>query len=231
MIFSWQLTTAAGILSLTTAALYIQHKHSSLEAEINRGTVSDTEREKARREGTLQTVPAVQFNHHDGPRTLHERCAIILPTYSISDRSAEHFTKLLRHNMSSFARFPQAWIFWLMLPEKRHTFASSFIDSLDFREGDLVCGLYKVVKRSPTSVELSMEAPQSFGGIGGLLVVRLEATSGEQVALITETLQWTTGGEPKNLPLSKPIPRFLHEIASASLLVSGAKFLGSLDNA
>lgn len=129
--------------------------------------------------------------------------------------------------MTTFARSPQAYIFWLMLSKQRHTFTTSYIDHLDFVEGDMVCGLYRVVKRGSTSVEMAMEAPPSLGGIGGSLVVRLSVSS-EGVLLVTETLQWKTDGGRGGLPLEKPLPRFLHEVASAGSLVSGAEVLGGL---
>ena len=130
--------------------------------------------------------------------------------------------------MSSFARYPQAWLFWLILREHRHTFSDSHIERLDFVEGDLVCGVYRVVKAEPTYVELSMEVPPRFGAVAGLLVIRLDHAPDTGVVLITETLQWTPDGSTKDLPLSKPLPKLLHEVASASLLVSGAEFLGRL---
>ncbi|GAB7323695.1 hypothetical protein MBLNU13_g07167t2 [Cladosporium sp. NU13] len=132
--------------------------------------------------------------------------------------------------MSSFARYPQAWIFWLVLSKHRHTFSDSYIQHLDFFEGDLICGVYRVVKAEPTYVELSMEVPPRYGKVAGLLAVRLETDPDSGVVLITETLQWTSDWAIKDLPLSKPLPKLLHEIASASLLVSGAELLGRLHN-
>jgi hypothetical protein len=114
-----------------------------------------------------------------------------------------------------------------MLPKHRHTFSPSYIDRLDFVAGDLVCGVYRVVKAKPTYVELSMEVPPRFGSVAGLLVIRLETriTPDSSVFLTTETLQWTLEGTIEDLPLSKPLPKLLHEFASASLLVSGASFM------
>jgi hypothetical protein len=130
--------------------------------------------------------------------------------------------------MASFARYPQAWIFWLLLPNHRQTFSQFYIERLDFLEGDLVCGVYRVVKAKPTYVELSMEMPPRFGSVAGLLVIRLETTQDSGVVLATETLQWTLEGTMSDLPLSKPLPKLLHEFASASLLISGPDFLESV---
>ena len=230
MIYTWQFTVAVATLGLSTAVAYIKHKHSNLEAKVNRHTVSAQERSDARLKGHLQSVPQALLSTSNTPALLHEKCSIPIPNYAITDNSPEHFTKLLRHNMSSFAYYPQAWIFWLMLPKHRHTFSRSYIKRLVFVEGDFVCGVYRVVKAQPTYVELSMEVPPRFGAVAGLLVVRLETTQDSGVVLTTETLQWTLNGNVKDLPLSKPLPKFMHEVASASLLVSGAEYLGRLRN-
>ena len=102
-----------------------------------------------------------------------------------------------------------------------------------FVEGDLVCGVYKVVEAKPTHVEMSMEVPPRFGSVAGLLVLRLETMpESGGVGLVAETLQWTTSeeGTMGDLPLCRPLPKLLHEFVSASLLVSGAGLLRSLDD-
>lgn len=86
-----------------------------------------------------------------------------------------------------------------------------------------------------------MEAPGDLVGVGvgGLLVVRFEAWDGEGdgegevegeggrgLVLVTETLQWSFG--EGGLPLCRSVPRFLHEVASAGLLIEGAEWLGGL---
>lgn len=228
MSYTWRSLLAVGALGLTTLAAYLKHKHSSLEAKVNRQNVIAQERSEEHSKGHLQSLSKVLPITSSTPALLHEKCSIPIPNYTISRDSPKHFTSLLRHNMSSFACYPQAWIFWLMLPKYRHTFSDSYTQRLDFVEGDLVCGVYRVVKAEPTYVELSMEVPPRFGNVAGLLVIRLDSTPDSGVALITETLQCTSDGTIKDLPLSKPLPKFLHEIASASLLVSGAAFLGRL---
>ena len=218
--YTWQSIVMIGALGLTTLAAYLKHKHSNLEAKVNRHTASGQDLSEERSKGHLQNLPQAQLSTSSTPSLLHEKCSITIHNYAISSDSPEHFTRLLRHNMSSFAHYPQAWIFWLMSPKHRHTFSRSCIERLDFVEGDLVCGVYRVVKAEPAYVELSMEVPPRFGKVAGLLIVRLETDPDLGVVLITETLQWTLDGTVKNLPLSRPLPKFLHEIASASLLVS-----------
>lgn len=225
MSYTWQSIVAVAILGLSTAAAYIRHKHSLFEEKVNRHTVSSQERLEQHTKGNLQSLSQDLFITSSTSALLHEKCSIPIPNYTISNDSPEHFTHLLRHNMSSFARYPQAWIFWLMLPKHRHTFSPSYIKRLVFVKGDLVCGVYRVIEAKPTYVELSMEVPPRFGTVAGLLVIRLDNTPDSGVVLITETLQWTLEGTIRDLPLSKPLPKLLHEFASASLLVSGARFM------
>lgn len=226
MSYTWPSIVAVSALGMATLATFINHKHSSLEAKVNRHSIPAQKRSEERSKAHLESLPHLQLSTSSAPSLLHEKCSIPIPNYTISQNSPKHFTRLLRHNMSSFARYPQAWIFWLMLPKHRQTFSASYIECLNFIEGDLVCGVYRVVKAEPTYVELSMEVPPRFGDVAGLLVIRLENTPDSGLLLITETLQWTPDGTISDLPLSKPLPKFLHEIASASLLVSGADFLG-----
>jgi hypothetical protein len=228
MSYTWQSIVAAAILILSTAAAYIKHKHSLLEEKVNRHAVSSQERLEQHTKGNLQSLPQALLTTPEASALLHEKCSIQIPNYEISDDSPEHFTHLLRHNMASFARYPQAWAFWLVLPKHRYTFSRSYIERLVFVEGDLVCGVYKVIKAKPTYVELSMEVPPRFGTIAGLLAIRLDNTPESEVVLTTETLQWTSNGTIEDLPLSKPLSKLLHEFASASLLISGAAFLESV---
>ncbi|KAM0703201.1 hypothetical protein Q7P35_009139 [Cladosporium inversicolor] len=230
MSYTWQSIGAVSILGLTTLAAYLKHKHINLEAKANRHIVKAQERSIDCNNGNLQSLPQALLSNPNALPFLHEKCSIHIPIYTISNDTPEHFTRLLHHNMMSFTRYPQAWIFWLVLPKHRHTFSRSYIERLDFVEGDLVCGVYRVVKAKPSYVELSMEVPPRFGTVAGLLVIRLQARADSGVDLITETLQWTTEGLIRDLPLSKPLPKLLHEFASASLLVSGADLLRSLQN-
>lgn len=230
MSYTWPSILAVALVGLTTLAAYIKHKHTSLELKTNRHTVSSQERSKDHSNGNLQSLPQALLSNPNALPFLHEKCSIPIPNYTISKDTPEHFTHFLRHNMTSFARYPQAWIFWLVLPKHRHTSSPEYIERLNFVEGDLVCSVYRVVKARPTYVELSMDVPPRFGAISGLLVIRLQARADSGVVLITETLQWTTDGTTRDLPLSKPLPKLLHEFASASLLVSGAGFLRSLQD-
>ena len=230
MSYTWQSMVAVAIMVLTTLAAYIKHNHSILEGKVNRRTVSAQERSDERIKGNLQSLPPALPSASGVPALLHEKCSLPIPNYAISNDTPEHFTRLLRHNMSIFARYPQAWLLWLALPKSRHTFSHAYFEHIEFVEGDPVCGVLRVVKSKPTYIELRLEPPPRFGAVAGLLIIRLETgtTPDSGVELITETLQWTLKGTIKDLPLSKPLPKLLHEFASANLLISGAAFLESM---
>lgn len=114
--------------------------------------------------------------------------------------------------------------------EQRRSFTRSHITSINYWEGDLFCGFYRVAKRTPLKVEISMEPPQGSGPFGGRLVISLSLRGGDAV-LTTETLQWTTAPiSAMRLPLENAPLGFLHQTTTWWLLVSGARYIQSLDS-
>jgi hypothetical protein len=55
-------------------------------------------------------------------------------------------TTYLRYTMSSFARSPQGYLIWYLIKsdDVRLTFDRDYIQLLDFKKGDLVCGVYRM---------------------------------------------------------------------------------------
>ena len=137
------------------------------------------------------------------------------------------FTLLLRRNMTAFSRFPQAWILRLIVtPADRITFHASHIQSLQFKKGDLVCGLYRVQERTPNKVVLELLFKED---VNGRLIIRFWE-EGEDVVFCTETIMWTSkvkSGQSKKVivPLENPVLRFLHETAAWWLIDSGVNYL------
>ncbi|OGM48024.1 hypothetical protein ABOM_002674 [Aspergillus bombycis] len=147
----------------------------------------------------------------------------LLPAQRLEDL----FSLLLRRNMTAFSRFPQAWILRLTVaPADRITFHASHIRSLQFKEGDLVCGLYRVQERTPNKAVLEL----LFNGeVSGRLIIRFWE-EGEDVVFCTETIMWTSKVNPGQrkraiVPLENPVLRFLHEMAAWWLIDSGVKYL------
>ncbi|GMF81252.1 unnamed protein product [Aspergillus oryzae] len=129
--------------------------------------------------------------------------------------------------MTAFSRFPQAWILRLTVPPAdRITFHASHIQSLQFKEGDLVCGLYRVQERTPSKAVLELLFK---GEVSGRMVIRFWE-DGEDVVFCTETIMWTrkvNAGQGKRVivPLENPMLKFLHEMAAWWLIDSGVTYL------
>ncbi|KAF7595699.1 hypothetical protein BBP40_005143 [Aspergillus hancockii] len=140
------------------------------------------------------------------------------------------FTQLLRRNMTAFSRFPQAWILRSKVPTvERRTFNSSYIQSLQFKEGDLVCGVYRVQERTDNKAVLEILLE---GEVNGRLVIRFWE-EGAELVFCTETIMWTktmrSGQRRAVMPLEIPILRFLHEMAAWWLIDSGVTYLMDLN--
>lgn len=155
-------------------------------------------------------------------------------------------TAYLRRNMSAFARYlPQARIIKMMIrksnPEAVQTLNPAFIEKLDFVVGDVVCGIYKILKREDAVVEFGMSQPASTTsqdskeekegsgqGFDGRLVIGMRPV-GDSLEVYSETIMWRdTNKKGVVMPLERKIARVLHELASWWLLDSGVMYLRGL---
>ncbi|RAL14487.1 uncharacterized protein BO97DRAFT_404048 [Aspergillus homomorphus CBS 101889] len=93
----------------------------------------------------------------------------------------------------------------------------------------MVCGLYRVAERRPTSVEF--EISQQGGEVEGRLLLRFWDDA-KDVVFASECALWTTKADGSSLqekmPLRNPVWRFFHELASWWLLDSGVRYLVDL---
>ncbi|KAI9928437.1 hypothetical protein ASPWEDRAFT_38722 [Aspergillus wentii DTO 134E9] len=133
-------------------------------------------------------------------------------------------TLLLRRNMIAFARFPQALMIRLVTGDYQ-SFKPSHINSLDMKEGDVVCGVYRVKHREPTRVEFEMQN-MKFGG--GRLVVSVSEQDG-QVVFSNHTVMWRLKEEKGRLPLEWALVRFVHEVSAWWVVDSGVRYLMDLE--
>jgi hypothetical protein len=140
------------------------------------------------------------------------------------------FTKLVRRNMVAFTRFPQTLMIRLMsrAPEEQQSFKKAHLSSLDFTQGDLVCGVYRVIARSENKVEFEMTM-KNMEFINGRLALSFRETENE-VVFSSETLMWRRSDEKQAMPLEKPLLRWMHETAAWWLLDSGVKFLMEMES-
>lgn len=160
-------------------------------------------------------------------RVVHDKTVKHIPNFNVtlSPKHGRLFTEVLRRNMLVYSRSLQAWLLYYAVPaNQRHSFDKEHIEALKFEEGDVVCGVYEVVKRTQLRVEFSMRPPRSMPHVEGLLVCSLRPR-GDGAVLTSETIQWTAKDSKAALPLEGWLARFLHSLTSRYLAVSGAKYL------
>jgi hypothetical protein len=219
---------ASGTITLASVYLYARYYHQSLASQVSHQAVDTTGRKRARENGELETLPTDLLENPQIFRIIHDRDEKTLDDAQIFDHNnvEELFTKLVRRNMTCFAKLPQSWMLSMMAktPEQKVSFKQSHLLGIDYVEGDLFCGFYRVIKRDALKVEINMEPPPGAGPLRGRLVVSLNRRGGEAF-LRTETLQWVEADAKVALPLERAPIRFMHEMASWWLLVSGAAFI------
>ncbi|EAW15270.1 uncharacterized protein ACLA_059340 [Aspergillus clavatus NRRL 1] len=145
-----------------------------------------------------------------------------LPNLSTHDL----LTRFLQRNMSRFARLPQAYILRAMsTAAEKPGFDAARIQALEFREGDSVCGAYRVVLRTAERVEFALKP---MGVIQGRLVVSLTEDGDGRVVFMNETLMWRPVGEKVVMPLETGVGRWVHELTAWWMLDSGVRYLMGL---
>lgn len=122
-------------------------------------------------------------------------------------------------------------------PEAVQTLNPAFIEKLDFVAGDVVCGVYEVLRREDSVVEFGIAQPASTtsqgpkikdAGFEGRLVIGMRPV-GDLLEVYSETIMWRdTSKKGVVMPLERKIPRVLHELASWWLLDSGVDYLKGL---
>lgn len=182
--------------------------------------------------GELASLPKDVVENAHSYRVAHDKTVKHIPDVVVvmGEELEGCFTKVLRRNMTSFSYMPQGWLLlWLAssAPDQRRTFSREYIHNLDFKEGDVVCGVYRVVKRTGLHVEIELQAPKALGPVSGLMIISIRPRN-EGAALVTETIQWTKKDSGAILPLERWIGGFLHSLASRWLAVTGGTYLQSL---
>jgi hypothetical protein len=213
---STRLITSAIIIG--TPILYLSFIHARLSQRINHTT----------KKGTL-TATEISNIDSISPAVTEEKCFII---HDIASKSVRKellpaldtntlLTTYIRNTMTRFSSFPQAWV--LRLISDRATFKKTYIENLEFKDGDVVCGVYRVVLRTEEKVELLMKQ----GNVEGRLVVGLES-KGEDMVFYSETVMWKGKDDKTVMPLERAAPKWLHELASWWLLDLGTNYLVGL---
>lgn len=216
------LLTACALLT-AYSALHIFYFHRALASRINHATHYGTLPPST--SATITSIPKPVYTedyytvYDHATRSVERRLLPLLDP-------AELFTQLVRRNMITFARFPQSWTIWMSTPfALRCSFRASHINSLDFKEGDVVCGLYRVVVRTPSSVEFEFVEPSPENG---RLVISFREQDGNLV-FASETVMWRAKGDKTTIHLERRALKFLHEMTAWWLLDSGVRYLMDLE--
>lgn len=108
---------------------------------------------------------------------------------------------------------------------QRNSFRTSHISSLDFKEGDILCGLYRVVVRTEKSIEFEFMHPAPAKG---RLVISFREQDGSLI-FASETVMWKAKDDKTVIHLERPGLKFMHEMTAWWLLVSGVRYLMDLE--
>jgi hypothetical protein len=144
-------------------------------------------------------------------------------------------TAYLRHTMVKFSRYlPQSYLLRLMATTtQRKTFGAAHIQSLQFREGDVVSGFYRVLLRRAGKVEFGIDMPGDQK-IEARLVIGISQSDDNNnkqkvVEVYSETVMWRPADRPDVvMPLERGLGKFMHELAAWWLLDSGVSYLVGL---
>ncbi|KAJ6102852.1 hypothetical protein N7486_005279 [Penicillium sp. IBT 16267x] len=210
------------------AAFYIYMFHQKLSSRIQHTSQCGLPSAKSKPR-TIETIPECVFTndfyvvHDHASKSVLRSSLPSIPTEIL-------FTKLMRRNMTTFTHFPQALMIRLKCdtPEEKQSFSTSHISSLDFDKGDLVCGVYRVIARSKNKVEFEMKMV-NMDYMGARFVLSFYET-GDEVVFCTETMMWRPKDDAQNMPLERPLLRFVHETAAWWLMDSGVKYLMELES-
>lgn len=227
----FRILATSGVITAASVVLYVRYLHQRYLSQVQHQAVDAAGRQAAYENNELETLPQELLDYPQMYRIVHDRDEKKLTGFHPLDHDnvEKLFTKLIRRNMTAFSHLPQSWMMSLLAktPEQKESFKKSHLLTIDYQEGDLYCGFYRVMKRSPFKIEVNMEPPLDAGPLQGRLVVSLDQGS-DGALLRTETLQWIEADSKMALPLERAPIRFMHEMASWWLLVSGATFLESL---
>ncbi|KAH6716023.1 hypothetical protein BKA61DRAFT_602364 [Leptodontidium sp. MPI-SDFR-AT-0119] len=201
----------------------VVYLHWSLSRTIQHG--KESKRLTSALKKTISSIPEEAFSSDHV--VVHDWAQRSIPASKVPDLSLDELIVLyLKHTMSQFSRLPQAYLLKTMAdPEDRKTFEADYISTLDFKEGDLVHGIYRVIARSDGKVEFALKP---LGVVkGSRLVVAIER-KGDELVCSSETAMWKYAGEKGLMPLERRLMKWMHEIASWGLLRSGTKYLMGL---
>ncbi|KAJ5826065.1 hypothetical protein N7474_003203 [Penicillium riverlandense] len=211
-----------------SSAVYFYILHLKLSSRVQHESHFETLSASSPRPTAIESVPEKVFTDHN--YAFYDRASKTVPRDSLplAESLESLFTKYVRRNMTAFSHLPAA----LMLravsktPEQKQSFRTSHIASLNFQEGDLICGAYRVKVRHENKVEFEMKM-QTMDFVEGRLALNCREEDGE-VVFSTDVMMWKPADEKRTMPMEKPVARWMHELASWWLVDSGVQYLMDL---
>ncbi|KAJ5160255.1 uncharacterized protein N7482_007259 [Penicillium canariense] len=178
----------------------------------------------------MESIPETVFTDRYFALYDHASQSVQRPSLPKNVSTDQLLTKLVRRNMTAFSHFPQALMIRLVsrAPEEQRSFKASYISSLDFDQGDLVCGVYRVIARSKNKVEFEIKM-KNMEFINGRLAISFREME-SAVVFSSETLMWRRSEETQSMPLEKPLLRWMHETAMWWLIDSGVRYLVEMES-
>jgi hypothetical protein len=218
----WSKVLIASVAPIAGSALYLVWLHHSLTRKVESKTSRILH-------VTSTSLPKDVIENSSDYIVMHEETSKAVSTASLLryESPEELLTTYVRHTMVAFSGYPPAWIFRFLIksPSDRVSLYPKYIEKLDFKEGDLVNGVYRVSKRTSNSVELIGDPPASYRGpaVDVMIVSGIEAR-GDQTVFSNDVFMWRTKSE-KPVPIESAVGRFMHTIIATSLVEHGTKKL------
>ncbi|KAK4497621.1 hypothetical protein PRZ48_010274 [Zasmidium cellare] len=225
-----QILLAGTTLSVAGVVLYPLAYYWSLGRQLILTHPNASSRSASLDCGEISSLDEDMISNPKYYRIVHDKVTKRIPTFTVtlSPKHERMFTALLRHNFELFSfRSLQGYLLYGVFPDQKHTWTKEYLQDCKFEEGDIICGVFEVAKRTPLRCELAMRSNKSFGPIAGLMVVSLRPR-GEGAVLTNETIQWTKKDNGIYLPLEKWWTRWLHNYVSRYTATSAAKYLEEL---
>ncbi|KAJ5312807.1 hypothetical protein PENANT_c007G00150 [Penicillium antarcticum] len=220
------LTATAIITGSSVVYFYVFHQRlaSTIQHKAHRGTLTASTNPTG-----IESIPDAVFTDQYFTIADSSSKSVLRACLPENESTEQLFKRLVRRNMTAFSRFPQALMLKMALrtPEEKHSFKRSHISCLDFKEGDLACGIYRVKLRKENRVEFEMQM-KTMDFVNGRLAISCQEKE-DSIVFRSETVMWRKADESRIMPLERPAIRWMHETAMMWLIDSGARYLMDLE--
>lgn len=219
-------------ITVSTAAFIVWQRHTLLTRDVQ---VKSEVKKGLKRSPSDDSLPDEVVNNESQYVVLHERASKSVLSNTLPSDSDPNalLTMYLRYTMSSFSRSPQGYLIWHFIKsdDVRHTFDRSYIQSLDFKKGDLVCGIYKIANRAAKRAEMSFNTPESYSGpvAEGMLIVGVSNVN-EHTVFFSDVYTWRKADE-KPMPMETSFGQWMHALFIRRLIGSAVRHLQGLAKA